>query len=876
MFKKKIKELFEGGPTGLIGFIAGLLLLLMALSWLIDGSTEARLLSHSEFCKAIEDDSIEKVKIAGDQVYGKFKNNERFEGTVHMTDTIWKSLEDKKVEVIIIGTKQSLDPWMIIGALVAIAFIVGLWLLLRKSKNSNGSSSLFSFGKSRFKKIGPGQLTTRFSDVAGAQNAKNALSDVINFLKDPERFKKMGARIPKGVLLSGEPGNGKTLLARAVAGEAQCSFLSISGADFIEVFVGVGASRIRDLFSQARKSAPCILFIDEIDAIGRSRGSGFGGGHDEREQTLNQLLTEMDGFDQYELPLVVLAATNIPEVLDKALLRPGRFDRIVNVPYPDQTARLELLKIHTSKIPIDSAIDLEFWASQTQGLSGADIENLINIAALKASQTQRGSITNDDFMEAHKDIMNNKRDMQASGKHETKEFMPQQVKTKFSDVAGNEEAKEDVKEIVDFLKNPFKYKKMGARIPRGVLMYGDPGNGKTLLARAIAGEAGVPFFYASGSQFIQKYVGVGAQRIRELFSQARKNAPAIIFIDEIDAIGKRVDEEGGGSSEHNQTINQLLTEMDGFIEADNPVIVIAATNRKAVLDKALLRPGRFDRHVHIDYPNLKARYEILQVHARGKSFNQDVNLEHIAKATTGFSGASLEALLNEAAILSASRSKELIGYAEIEEARDRIIMGKKNSGLNRTKKDLEQTAWHEAGHIVTALMQNTFPKFVHKVTILSRGGSLGSAHYIPQGDITSYSKENLEANIIVSLGGRAAEEIVFRLISTGASGDFQSATESARRMVMMYGMGEKTGLISYDEVRYLSQETLREIDQEVKKIVDRCYQQSIAILTQNRSTMDAIAEALLKKEELTAQEIYEIAGIPMPQDYFLLPVGGTQ
>ncbi len=864
MLGKNIKKLFEGGPAGLIGFIAGLLALLVFLSWIIDSSTTVRMLNHSEFFQAIDNGEVTKIKVSGDQVLGTLSNNERFESTVHFTDSLWNRINDKGVEVIVAPYKQALDPWLIFGSALAIIFLVGLWLILRKNKNSSGSSSIFSFGKSRFKKIVPGQINIRFSDVAGAKNAKEALTDIIDFLKDPERFKKMGAHIPKGILLSGEPGNGKTLLARAVAGEAQCNFLSISGADFIEVFVGVGAARIRDLFAQARKSAPCILFIDEIDAIGRSRGSGFGGGHDEREQTLNQLLTEMDGFDQYQQPLVVMAATNIPEVLDKALLRPGRFDRIVHVPYPNYEARLELLKIHSAKSPLSESINLEEIASYTQGLSGADMENLVNMAALRASQAGRTKIEQEDFSDAYRAVISSKRDMQQSSEGKAKEFLPQQVKTKFSDVAGNEEAKEDLKEVVDFLKNPKKYHDMGARIPHGVLMVGDPGTGKTLLARAVAGEAGVPFFYASASQFIQKYVGEGAGRIRELFTQARKNAPSIIFIDELDSIGKRDASGEGGNKEYNQTINQLLTEMDGFMQGEDPVVVLAATNLKEGIDEALKRAGRFDRHVNIPYPNLNARIKILQVHARGKKFGPDVSLETVAKATPGFSGAALENLLNESAILAVSRSKEFITNDELEEISDRIMIGKKNIGMTQSLKSLEKTAYHEAGHALATIMESDYPYRFHKVTILSRGGTLGVSHSLPQDDQTGFSREELEAKIVICLSGRVAEEIAFGKIHTGAVADFQMATDVARKMVMVYGMSNVTGVVSYIKHTSYSQQTAHEIDQEIKAILERGKARSYELLTQHRETLNAIAKALLEQETLDAITVYRIAGIPMP------------
>ena len=867
---KKFKNIFQAGPFNILAFIASFVVLLVFLSWLIDGASVPQALSHSDFIKALDSGNIKKIRVDDSRIIGKFQDGKSFEAAVHMTESIWNTLNSKGVDVIVSSDAQGFDGWYIVGLIGIIVLGVVIWLIVRRSKGGGGGSSIFMFGKSRFKKTNPGELEVKFSDVAGAKSAKEALKDIIDFLKNPEKFKKMGAHIPKGVLLAGEPGTGKTLLARAVAGEANCTFLSISGSDFIEVFVGVGAARIRDLFSQARKNTPCILFIDEIDAIGRSRGSGFGGGHDEREQTLNQLLTEMDGFDQYSEPLVVIAATNMPEVLDKALLRPGRFDRVVYVPYPDYNARLELLKIYTAKIKIVKDINLEEISSFTQGLSGADLENLVNMAALRASQSAREEVIEEDFKNAYKDLLNSKRDIQRSGADQAKEFLPQQIKTKFEDVAGLDDAKDDLREIVDFLKNPKKYHDMGARIPKGVLLSGDPGNGKTLLARAVAGEAGVPFFYASGSQFVQKYVGVGAERVRELFNQARKHAPSIIFIDELDSIGKRDVDGEGGSKEYNQTINQLLTEMDGFIQDEVPVVVLAATNLKDSIDDALKRAGRFDRHIDVQYPNLRARLKILQLHSKGKKFSSDVKIENVARGTPGFSGASLENLLNEAAILAVSSGRTEIVNANIEEAKDRILLGKKNIGLIRREDEIKKTAYHEIGHVLTTILQKDYPFSFHKVTVLSRGGALGVSHSLPKDDQTGFNKEELEAKIVVCMGGRAAEEVKFGHVGLGAWGDFQSATEIARKMVCAYGMSEKIGPVSFVDLgngkANVSDQTIREIDLEVKNILEKCYKKASDILKENMDLLDKLSFVLLEKETLEAEEVYSIAGIEMPKD----------
>jgi cell division protease FtsH len=874
---EKFKEFCSRKPFNIFLIICGFLGILLLLSYLIDSDDAPKKISHSTFVYYLKNNNVKDIKCEEDKVYGHLKDNTKFVATTHLTEELWNKIHQNEVIVNITEKETSSDLFYIFFFALFIGVIALIWFFSQRNKDSGvgsrgGVSSIFSFGKSRFKKNNPGEITTKFADVAGAKKAKEALADIIEFLKNPEKFKLMGAHIPKGILLAGEPGNGKTLLARAVAGEANCSFISISGSDFIEIFVGVGASRIRDLFYQARKSVgPCIVFIDEIDAIGRSRGSGFGGGHDEREQTLNQLLTEMDGFDQYEKTIVVLAATNIPEVLDKALLRPGRFDRVLYVPYPDFDARLELLQIHTKKVPLDINLNLRDIAEFTQGLSGADLENLVNLAALRASQFGKNILTKEDFERAYKDIFTSKKDIQSSSQDKAKEFLPQQVKTKFSDIAGLEDAKDDLNEIVRFLQNPDVYKNMGARIPKGLLMTGEPGNGKTLLARGLAGEAGVPFFYASGSQFVQKYVGEGASRIRELFLQARRHAPSIIFIDEIDAIGKRREEDG--NSEYNQTINQLLTEMDGFIVDEIPVVVIGATNLADAIDKALKRPGRFDRLVDVPYPNLRSRIKILQVHARGKKLDDTVNLEQVARGCSGFSGAQLEALLNEAAILSVAREKTTIGISEIEESKDRVLVGKQNVGLIRSPEDLKRTAYHEAGHAISKILLKDYPFSFHKVTILSRGGTLGVSWSLPKDDQTSFSKEELFTKMVVCMAGRAAETIAFNRVCLGAYGDFQQATKIAREMVVAYGMGETTGMMSYVvDSKNIAEETKRQIDLEIQKIVQAAYDRSFKLLTDNLDSLNRVAEQLLEKETLCAEEVYAILNIPYEENKKIIDV----
>lgn len=444
------------------------------------------------------------------------------------------------------------------------------------------------------------------------------------------------------------------------------------------------------------------------------------------------------------------------------------------------------------------------------------------------------------------------------------------AKVTFADVAGVDEAKEELQEIIEFLKNPKKFTKLGGRIPKGVLLVGAPGTGKTLLAKAIAGEAGVPFFSISGSDFVEMFVGVGASRVRDLFMQGKKHAPCIIFIDEIDAVGRhRGAGLGGGHDEREQTLNQLLVEMDGF-ESNEGVILISATNRPDVLDPALLRPGRFDRQVVVPIPDVKGREEILRVHVRRTPLEDDVDLAVLAKATPGFSGADLENLVNEAALLAARKNKDRVGMEEFEQAKDKVLMGVERKSMIISEEERRNTAYHESGHaLVASLLPGSDP--VHKVTIIPRGRALGLTQQLPIDERHTYPKKYLLNRIAVLLGGRAAEELVLGDYTTGAGNDLERATELARKMVCEWGMSEELGPLTYgqkDEAIFLgkelarhrdySEETARLIDQEVRRIVEQCYQKALELLKENMETLHTLAQELLSKEVLDGKELQAI------------------
>ena len=446
----------------------------------------------------------------------------------------------------------------------------------------------------------------------------------------------------------------------------------------------------------------------------------------------------------------------------------------------------------------------------------------------------------------------------------------EKTKVTFNDVAGVDEEKEELEEIVEFLKTPKKFTDMGARIPKGVLLVGQPGTGKTLLAKAVAGEAGVPFFSISGSEFVEMFVGVGASRVRDLFEQAKKNAPSIIFIDEIDAVGRqRGAGLGGGHDEREQTLNQLLVEMDGF-GTNEGVIVLAATNRPDVLDKALLRPGRFDRQIVVSAPDVKAREQILEVHARKKKLAEDVDLKTVARNTSGFAGADLENILNEAALLAARRNLDCIGMKEIEDAMVKVTMGPEKKTRVRSEKENKLVAYHEAGHAVVSRYLPTQDK-VHQISIVPRGMAGGYTMYRPAEDKSFRSKTEMEESIVSLLGGRVAEKLILDDISTGASNDIERATAISRAMVTKYGMSERLGTITFgadqEEVflgrdlahaKEYSEETAAIIDEEVKKIVDAGYEKAIHILSEHVDKLHAVAKVLLEKEKIDGDEFDKI------------------
>jgi cell division protease FtsH len=458
------------------------------------------------------------------------------------------------------------------------------------------------------------------------------------------------------------------------------------------------------------------------------------------------------------------------------------------------------------------------------------------------------------------------------GRSKAKLMSDSKKKVTFADVAGVDEAKEEVQEIVEFLKDPRKFMRLGGKIPKGALLVGPPGTGKTLLAKAIAGEANVPFFTISGSDFVEMFVGVGASRVRDMFEQGKKNAPCIIFIDELDAVGRsRGAGLGGGNDEREQTLNQILVEMDGF-ETNEGVVIIAATNRPDVLDPALLRPGRFDRQVVVPLPDIVGREKILEIHAKKISLGPNVKLKTIAKGTPGFSGADLANLVNESALLAARKNKRIVTMQEFEDAKDKVMMGAERKSMVMTEDDKKLTAYHESGHAIVALNEKASDP-IHKATIIPRGRALGVVWTLPERDKYSHSREYLKANISKAMGGRIAEELIFghEKVTSGAASDIQMATKLAKDMVTRFGMSNELGPLTYgeneDEVflgrsitrqQHISEETAKKVDAEIKKIVDLGYKRAKKILTEKIDDMHKLAKALILYETLTGDEIMDL------------------
>ncbi|MEJ7765847.1 MAG: AAA family ATPase, partial [Acidimicrobiales bacterium] len=760
-------------------------------------------------------------------------------------------------------SKRLLDPAvLLIPVLILVVILVYLILSHRRR------SGLFGI-RSGAKRIDGSAENVSFADVAGQDGAVTELKEIKAFLTDPERFAALGARVPKGILLFGPPGCGKTLLARAVASEAGAAFYSISGSDFVEMYVGVGAARVRDLFKEARENAPAIVFIDELDSVGRRRGgrtAESGGNNGEQEQALNQILAELDGFSPLE-GIIVMGATNRPDVLDPALLRQGRFDRTIGLERPDEHGRRAILEVHARAKPLDPLVDLAEIARRAVGLSGADLAGVMNEAALLAARADQQVIGAAHLATALTRIMEAPERQRRLSMRDRSfgRTTGADARVTFRDVAGVDEALEELVEVREYLAEPERFVAMGARPPRGFLLVGPPGCGKTLLARAVASEANAAFFSVAATEFVEVFAGEGAGRVRDLFSEAKAVAPSIVFLDEIDAVGSRRGAEVVGQREREQTLNQILVELDGF-DARSGVIVMAATNRPEILDEALVRPGRFDRTITLNLPDRAGRLAILGLHSANKHLAADVDLRAVAGLTQGFSGAELANVCNEAALLATRQGRLDISMAIVEQAVERV-----GTGITRvralSREDRIVVAYHELGHALVG-MARPGARTPHKISIVARGMALGATWHLDDAEPLIHSRSALIDQMAGLLGGRAAEELIFGEPGSGAADDLARVSEIARRMVCELGMSDAVGPQVFSTGGAggpgpaASDEAARTIDAEIRRLIGEAQALATAVLASKRDVLDRAVEVLLERETLTAAELKDLTRTP--------------
>jgi len=854
--------------------IAVLLGVYAAFIFYVQPSPEGEELTLTRFVQLVDQERVVDARFLDQDgiVVGTYVDEDGSTNPYHARYPQASMVRDNLVQSLIsTGARTDVDQQFLKQLLVpatllfpALILVVIFIYLLTSYRRGTGLFGLTSGAR----RAEPDATPVTFADVAGQDAAVDELREIAGFLSEPERFAAVGAKVPRGILLYGPPGCGKTLIARALAGEAGAAFYSISGSDFVEMYVGVGASRVRDLFREARENAPAIVFIDELDAVGRRRSGSAratAGASDEHDQTLNQILAELDGFSPLE-GIILIGATNRPDVLDPALLRPGRFDRAVGLERPDQSGRLAILEVHASGKPLDSTVDLVPLARDASGLTGADLASVVNEAALQAARARKPTIGQSELRQALERVKEEPERQRRLALRDRSIGAGSLAadRVTFDDVAGVREAIEELRDVRAYLDDAERFAAMGARPSRGFLLVGPPGCGKTLLARAVAGEANATFLSVAATEFTEVFVGEGAARVRDLFAQARTVAPAIIFIDEIDAIGARRGAGTDGHRERESTLNQILIELDGFGPRSG-VIVMAASNRAELLDPALVRPGRFDRTIAVELPDRAGRREILELHAQGKPLATDVDLDAIAGMTRGMSGADLANILNEAALLAARRQRTEIPAELVEHAIERASLG---IGRTPVLTDEERTvvAYHEAGHVVVigSVADGRLP---HRVSIVGHGRALGGSWQTQAHDQMVHSRSRFIEEMAVCLGGKVAEELVFGEATSGSGSDLTRVRSIARRMVCELGMSERLGALSYtsgrgDPAEGYSEETARLIDEEVRRIVAEADDRARALVGRSRDALERVARALLERETLSASDLQRLLAEP--------------
>ena len=687
--------------------------------------------------------------------------------------------------------------------------------------------------------------TIRLDDVIGIDDVKQDILEIVDFLRRGDELRRIGAKIPKGILLIGPPGVGKTMLAKAIANEAGVPFYGLSGSYFISAFAGEGAERIRSLYIQARKSPAAIVFIDEIDTIGSSRHSA-----------LNQLLVELDGLGRSNV--ITIGATNIEGDLDPAFMRSGRFDRKTYVGLPDAEGRKKLFKKYLKDIKLASEPDLDKLAKISVNFSGADIAACTNEAAIIAVRHGSKHVEQIDLEDAAERIaVTAGHKLNTAGMNFSR--VPD-IDVKLDDVKGMDSAKAEAAEVVALLKNVDKVVESGLKAPKGILLSGPPGTGKTMLAKAIANEAGVPFYALSGGDFQSMWAGVGSNRVRAVYEQARRGGkPCIVFIDEIDAIGGRrgVDLGGGAIQDSNKTLNQLLSELDGF--GKHKVLTIGATNNAHMLDAALLRPGRFDRRIDVPMPNLEGREAIIKSYLKDVTCDESVRPLDVARMTVFKAGADLANITNEAGLIAIRDGRTKLNQSDLIQAIQRVSFGMPYSG-NILRDELLHVAYHEAGHAIICYFKNR-KDHIQVLTIVPSGQALGYLWPVQKEDYHTVSKEEFMTRMEVSLGGYVAEELYSGTTTSGPCSDLDNVSTIARSMIREWGMGSFKFNVNKafgGSRSRTSPETEHQIEMEIKGLVDQSLNSVRELLAKHRSKLDNVANALLEKETLYFRDIAKI------------------
>lgn len=693
----------------------------------------------------------------------------------------------------------------------------------------------------------------RLDDIIGLDEAKQDLGQILDFLKRPEQYRAIGAGIPTGALLVGPPGTGKTLLARAMANEAGIPFFSLSASDFSNMWLGVGAQRIKQIYRQARRYPKAIVFIDEVDALARARGAGFDNlGGD--ANTLNAFLSELDGF-AVNSNVITLAATNIEDQVDQAVVRPGRLDRQVYIGPPDEQDRAKLFRFYLGKTRAEQ-IDLTGCAQLTVNFTPAEIRQVVNEAGFLAVRSGRELINAADLSAGIDKVA-------ATLERRVGSFVIARsgdLHIRLADVIGCDEAKQEVQEYINFLRHPERYRQIGAKVPRGFLFIGPPGTGKTLLAKAIANESGVPFYALSGSDFTEVYVGLGAARIRQVYRQARKHKAAIVFIDEIDALAAQ---RGGPSNQEAQTLNQFLVELDGFGRSN--VLTIGATNRLDILDRAVLRPGRLDRTVSVPLPDLDAREQLFTHYLHKVQAVAGIQCRQLARAAWNMSGAEIAAAVNEASFITLRDERTQVTQFDLNQGIERVLFGLSSRRKVNTK-DRYLVAVHEAGHAIVEHYARP-KRILHKLTIVPdlEGGGGYSWSVKDEAELSVDTREDILAEIQVLFGGRVAEEIFCGTVTTGAGADLAQAARLARRFVWQLGMSD-TFLADYEQLatdprgnfQSISERTKERLDNLVEATLLEAKQKAYTLVSTHGHEHERLCQALLERESLYGDDILKV------------------